>query len=380
MNRKPQENQEREWIAQALALAALGEGLTSPNPRVGCILVRDGKIVGKGYHRALGRPHAEAVAIADAGKAAQGATLYVNLEPCAHKGRTPPCADLIIESGIRRVVASMSDPNPLVDGRGFAQLREAGIAVDVGLLGPEAGQLNEAFLHWHRRRLPLVTLKAALSLDGRLAADGGFSKWITEEPARRFAHRLRLRHDALLVGAGTVRRDDPRLTVRLRGISAWRRRVVISASLDLNPSAAIFDDDNRGGPPTRVYTSDAVSIRRRERFAGRAEIVPVGSRNNKLDLKSVLFDLAALDVQSLLVEGGGSTFAAFMAAGVADRGALFYSNKLIGDEGSTPLLAGPAVREPALGWRLQRRDLLPFGRDFLVLGTFEPPPGNGRRK
>jgi diaminohydroxyphosphoribosylaminopyrimidine deaminase/5-amino-6-(5-phosphoribosylamino)uracil reductase len=373
MSGRAAERMEIEWVAQTLALAALGEGRTSPNPRVGCILVRDGQIVGRGYHRALGEPHAEAVAIADAGDKARGATLYVNLEPCAHQGRTPPCVDLIVRSGVRRVVASMGDPNPLVDGRGFALLREAGIEVDVGHLAPAARRLNEPFLHWNRLRVPLVTLKAALSLDGRLAAEGGFSKWITGEPARRFAHRLRLRHDALLVGAGTVRRDDPRLTVRLGGSLSVRRRIVLSASLDMDPASAIFDSAHHSCPPTRIYTTDAASVRRREKFAGRAEIVPVGMTRKRLDLRTVLLDLAGLDVQSLLVEGGGETYSAFLEAGIADRGALFFSNKLIGNDGSTPMLAGPAVREPSLGWRLEQSDLLPLGRDFLLLGSFKPP-------
>jgi diaminohydroxyphosphoribosylaminopyrimidine deaminase/5-amino-6-(5-phosphoribosylamino)uracil reductase len=371
---------EQEWMAQALALAVLGEGRTSPNPLVGCILVRDGKVVGKGYHSALGAPHAEAVAIADAGEQARGSTLYVNLEPCAHQGRTPPCVDLIIGKGISRVVASISDPNPLVDGRGFAMLREAGIEVDVGLLAAEARRVNEPFLHWHRRRLPLVTLKAALSLDGRLSADAGSSKWITGEQARLFAHRLRFRHDAILVGAGTVRRDDPRLTVRLGGEELARRRIVLSASLDLDRDAAIFREAPAGSPPTRIYTSDFASVRRRERLAAVAEVVPVGMRGKKLDLCTVLFDLATLDVQSLLVEGGGETLSAFLRAGIADRGALFYSNKLIGNDGSTPLIAGAAVTEPGLGWRLRRRELLPFGEDMLLLGTFEPPAGGSGRR
>jgi diaminohydroxyphosphoribosylaminopyrimidine deaminase/5-amino-6-(5-phosphoribosylamino)uracil reductase len=367
-------------MAQALALAALGEGLTSPNPRVGCILVRDGCVVGKGYHRTPGSPHAEALAIADAGDEARGATLYVNLEPCAHQGRTPPCADLIIRSGIARVVASMGDPNPLVDGKGFSALREAGIEVDTGLLGDEARKLNEPFLHLHRWCRPLVTLKAALSLDGRLAAAGGASQWITDEPARRFAHRMRLRHDALLVGAGTVRRDDPQLTVRLAKSRPPRRRIVLSAGLDLDPSSAIFDDDGRGGAPTRIYTSDEASSGLGRRLAGRAEIVPVGMKTRQLDLEAVLLDLAALGVQSLLVEGGGRTFAAFVRAGLADRGALFFSNKLLGDENSTPLMAGPAVSEPDLSWRLEERELLPLGKDFLLLGSFKPPVRPARRE
>ena len=178
-------------MAQALALAALADGTTSPNPRVGCLLVRDGRVVGRGFHRAAGGPHAEVIAIEEAGDLARGATMYVSLEPCAHHGRTPPCAELLVERGVGRVVVAMRDPNPLVDGRGLDRLREAGIAVEPGVLEREAQRLNEAFVHWHLRARPLVTLKAALSADGLLSADAGCSQWITGPAARRFAHRLR---------------------------------------------------------------------------------------------------------------------------------------------------------------------------------------------
>lgn len=358
-------SEDRRWLSQTLALAAHGEGATSPNPRVGCLLVRAGQVVGRGYHRALGRSHAEAVAIAEAGERARGATLYVNLEPCAHHGRTPPCADLIAGSGVQRVVASMQDPNPMVNGMGFARLRDAGIAVETGLLAREAEALNEQFFHWHSHRMPLVTLKAALSLDGKLSADAGNSRWITGEPARRFAHRLRLRHDAVLVGAGTVRHDDPRLTVRLPGVNAPRRRVVLSAGLQIDPGSALFDAD--GAPATRVYTAVQGG---RSRFAGRAEVVTVARREGELDLEQVLADLAEQGVQSLLVEGGGLTFASFLNQRLAHRGAFFYSGKILGNSGATPLLPGPAVAEPSAGWRFRRERLLPLGDEILMLGRF----------
>ena len=184
---------DREFLAQALALAALGEGGTSPNPMVGAVLVRDGRLVGWGYHEAPGKPHAETRAIAMAGRLTRGSTLYVNLEPCAHQGRTPPCAALVIQSGIRRVVASLRDPNPLVNGLGFERLRQAGIAVDVGLLEEPARRLNETFLHWHTSGRPFVTLKAASSLDGRIAAPERESRWISGIAARRVAHNMAAR-------------------------------------------------------------------------------------------------------------------------------------------------------------------------------------------
>jgi diaminohydroxyphosphoribosylaminopyrimidine deaminase/5-amino-6-(5-phosphoribosylamino)uracil reductase len=361
---------DRRWLSQALALAAHGEGATSPNPRVGCLVVRDGEVVGRGYHRALGQHHAEAVAIAEAGERARGATLYVNLEPCAHHGRTPPCADLIVASGVQRVVAPMQDPNPMVNGMGFARLREAGVTVETGLLVREAEALNEQFLHWHYYRMPLVTLKAALSLDGKLAAKGGRSRWITGEPARRFAHRLRLRHDAVLVGAGTVRNDNPRLTVRLPGVSVTRKKIILSTALEIDPRSAIFDDVGRDAPATRLYTAAKGG---RNSFSGRAEVVTVARRGKHLDLEEVLADLAEQGIQSLLVEGGGKTFASFLKENHAHRGAFFYSGKILGERGATPLLPGPAVVEPSAGWRFHRDRLLPLGEEILMLGRFAPP-------
>jgi diaminohydroxyphosphoribosylaminopyrimidine deaminase/5-amino-6-(5-phosphoribosylamino)uracil reductase len=359
-------------MAQALALAALGEGTTSPNPRVGCVVVREGRLVGRGYHRVAGGPHAEVIAIAEAGDRARGATLYVNLEPCAHHGRTPPCVDLLVRSGIRRVVAAMRDPNPMVEGQGFDRLREAGVELDVGLLAGEAEQLNESFVHWYRRSRPFVTLKAALSMDGMLSAEHGFSRWITGAAARRFAHRLRLRSDAVLVGAGTVRRDDPRLTVRLAGETRSPMRVVLSGTLRLDPSAQVFEAAATTGGATRVYTADRAAARANRELADRAEIVPVGrTSGGSLDLRAVLQHLAESGVQSLLVEGGGATFASFLRAGLADAGALFYSPKLLGARGATPLFDGPTVARPALGRRLERRCLISLGEDLVVLGSFQ---------
>lgn len=359
---------DRRWMQQTLALAALGEGATSPNPRVGCLLVRDGRVVGSGYHRARGQPHAEALAVSSAGKQARGSTAYVNLEPCAHDGRTPPCADLLAECGVRRVVASLRDPDPRVDGRGFEKLLAAGIRVDVGLLDAEAERLNEPFLRRHRSGVPLVTLKAAISLDGMISASDGNARWISGEPARRFAHRLRMRHDAVLVGAGTVRRDNPRLTVRLPGIRQFRVRAVLAPGLDLDPGSALFDEPHGDGPLPRLYTARGASSREVERFRGRADVVEVDAPGGRLQLKQVLEDLLALEVQSVLVEGGGRTLGRFLEAGLADRMALFVSPKLLGSEGATPLLRMPSVDDPGQGWRLEGRRQLALGADQLLLG------------
>jgi diaminohydroxyphosphoribosylaminopyrimidine deaminase/5-amino-6-(5-phosphoribosylamino)uracil reductase len=364
---------DRAWMEQALALGALGEGATSPNPRVGCLLVREGRLVGSGFHRAHGAPHAEAMAVARAGDRARGATAYVTLEPCAHHGLTPPCADLLVAKGIARVVAPLRDPNPLVHGQGFDRLRAAGVQVDVGLLAAAAYRLNEPFLHRHLCRRPLVTLKAAISLDGLTSARDGCSQWISGAPARRFAHRLRLRHDAVLVGAGTVRRDDPRLTVRLPGVRAERLRVVLAPGLNVHPDAAIFARHEANGPQPRIYTARSTGEEEDARFESRATVVRVGERAGRLALDEVLRDLAGQQAQSLLVEGGARTFGTFLEAGLVDRAALFVARRLLGARGATPLLDLPSVREPGRGWRLVQVQQVALGEDALLLGRLLAP-------
>jgi len=364
---------DRAWMEQALALAALGEGWTSPNPRVGCVLVRDGRVVGRGYHHAAGEAHAEALAVAAAGDRCAGATAYVNLEPCSHQGRTPPCADLFARSGVSRVVASLRDPNPVVDGRGFDRLRAADIRVDVGLLARESEWLNESFFHFHRTGRPFVTLKAAISADGLLSARDGSSRWITGPAARRFAHRLRFVNDAVVVGAGTVRRDDPRLTTRLPGIGTRGLRVVLSRGLDLDPSAALFAPEPGLRPPI-LYASHAATAASERRFDGRAVVRRVAERDGGLDLGEVLADLGAQGVQSVLAEGGGRTHASLVRAGLAGRAALFVSLRLLGARSGTPLLDFPSVREPAAGWRLTELRQLALGEDFALVGRLRAAP------
>jgi len=358
---------ERRFMEQALALAAVAEGTTSPNPRVGCVLVHDGAVVGRGFHAAAGGPHAEALAVAVAGERARGATLYVNLEPCAHHGRTAPCTDALIGSGVTRVVAAHQDPNPLVDGRGFAALRAGGVRVEVGLLARESEELNAPFLAVHGHGLPLVTLKAGVSLDGRISARAGRARWITGPLARRFAHRLRLAHDALLVGAGTVRADDPELSVRLPGPPAARLRVVLSARLALDPRAAVFRA-LPGAPRTRVYTGSRAPAAAEATLSAVADVIRVADVEGGLDLASVLRDLVAAGVQAVLVEGGGHTHARFLAAGLARRVALFVAPTLLGARGATPLVDGPSATSPEHGLRISARRIVPLGTDLLVLG------------
>lgn len=364
---------DRDWMREAMALAALGEGTTRPNPRVGCVMVRDGRAVGSGYHEAAGQPHAEALAVRRAGERARGATLYVNLEPCGHQGRTPPCADFLVERGIARVVAAVTDPNPRVNGRGFARLREAGIAVEVGLLEAEARRLNAPFFRWHQTGRPRVTLKIATTIDGMLTAAGGRSRWITGEPARRFAHRLRLRADAILVGAGTVRADDPALDVRLPGCAAERLRVVLSPRADVAPDSRLFSRRGPDDPLPRLYAARDLPADAESRWAGKADVVRVPAPAGKLDLAAVLDDLGRAGVQSLLVEGGGKTFASFLADGLADEVACFTSPRIFGARGGVPVADGATVDDPALGVALEVVRTAPLGDDLFVLGRVVAP-------
>jgi len=359
---------DRYWMAQALALAALGEGTTRPNPLVGCVVVKDGTVVGRGFHRAAGEPHAEALALAEAGARARAATLYVNLEPCAHHGRTAPCAEAIVRAGVHRVVAAVTDPNPLVNGRGLLALRSAGIAVAEGVLACEARALNAPFLSTHERGRPWVTLKAAQSLDGRIAAAGGSSTWVTGEASRRYAHRLRFRHDAVLVGAGTVRRDDPRLTVRLPGVDAARRRVVLAPRLALDPRARVFAREDDSAPRTRVYVGTACAAAEVDRFRDAAEVVPVAEGAEGLDLAAVLADLGRAGVQAVLVEGGGKTSGAFLRAGLVDELVVFIAARLFGAGDATPVVDLPAVSDPAQAWRVAPAAYFPLGGDLVVVG------------
>lgn len=361
------------WMAQALALAALGEGTTRPNPLVGCVVVNDGLVVGRGFHRSAGEPHAEALALEQAGARARGATLYVNLEPCAHHGRTAPCSAAIVRAGIARVVAAIVDPNPLVDGRGLFALRSAGIEVQDGVLASEALALNAPFFSTHQRARPWVTLKSAQSMDGRIAAASGRSTWVTGDASRRYAHRLRFRHDAVLVGAGTVRRDDPRLTIRLPGVDAIRRRVVLAPRLGLDPAAKVFAREDPGTPKTRVYVASGCENAELARFREVAEVVPVAHSNSGFDLAAVLSDLHGVGVQSVLVEGGGKTSGAFLTSGLVDEVVLFVSGRLFGAGDATPVIDVPAVKDPGQAWRFVRSAMIPLGQDVVFVGRLETP-------
>jgi len=323
--------EDHAFMSRALQLTQRGRDTASPNPNVGCVIVKDGRIVGEGAHVRAGEPHAEVLALAAAGELAKGATVYVTLEPCAHKGRTPPCADALAAARVGRVVAALEDPNPLVHGRGATSLRDAGIRVDIGLMAVQAEEAHRGFLHRMRFGRPWMRIKAAASLDGRIALANGQSQWITGEAARRDVHALRAQSCAMLTGIGTVMSDDPELTVRHVPCSRQPRRVVIDSRLDLDPGAKIL----RGEPPI-IFTVSDDSAKRKQLQALGAEIVdaPVDPRKpGKTDLVAIAQELAARGFNEVTVETGGKLNASLLAAGVIDEIVLYLAPRIIGNTG-----------------------------------------------
>lgn len=315
------------WMRRALRLAARGRGKTSPNPMVGCVLVKDGVAVGTGSHRRAGEPHAEILALRAAGDAARGATAYVTLEPCAHHGRTPPCCAALVAAGVSRVFAAMEDPDPRTAGKGLATLRGAGIEAESGVLEPEARKLNEQYILHRTTGRPFVTYKAGMSIDGRTAAADGSSQWITSAEARLDAHRLRAQSDAVCAGVGTVLADDPKLTVRGVPSSKPPLRVVVDSAARTPVGAQVFSPD----APTVVFTAagDGEPAVAALKEAG-VEVVCVPGEQRSVDLKEMLRILGGRGVVSLLLEGGATLAGAFAGRGLIDRYVFYLAPKLLG--------------------------------------------------
>lgn len=360
---------DRDWMDIALELAAQGEALASPNPMVGCVVVRNGKEAGRGFHTYDSVKHAEVLALEEAGEAARGATLYLNLEPCSHTGRTAPCTEDIIEAGIARVVAAMPDPNPEINGQGFEQLRAAGVEVITGVGEEEARRLNEAFACWIRHRRPFVTLKAGLSLDGRIAESREKQTWITSEESRAEVQRLRHGSDALITGIGTVLADNPNMTDR-SGRPRRRRllRVVLDAGLRIPlDSNLVRDADN----DVLVITGEDVWQGKRKQLAERGvETIEVKESGGRISLPAVLKKLGAREITSVLLEAGSRLNAHAVDMKAVDKVWLFYAPKFLGSE-AVPLLDGQAQLDELSDVRLHR-----FGPDFAVEGYLQDVYGN----
>lgn len=318
-------------MTRALELAAKGAGFVSPNPLVGAVLVKDGKIIGEGFHERYGGPHAEVNALQEAGEAAHGATLYLNLEPCSHFGKTPPCSNALIEAGIRKVYAAMADPNPLVAGKGFEMLRQNGINVEVGMLKKEAERLNEAFIKFISTNRPFVTLKCAITLDGKIATRTGDSKWISCAASRRLAHRLRHENDMITVGLGTVKADNPQLTCRLEGERTRNpQRLVIDPFLETPLESCVLNQESKTWIACR-YDADkekVVALQQKN-----VELLVFEGERELLPLDWLLEELGRRNIASLLVEGGSAVLTTFIQKGLADKLICFITPKILGSDG-----------------------------------------------
>jgi diaminohydroxyphosphoribosylaminopyrimidine deaminase/5-amino-6-(5-phosphoribosylamino)uracil reductase len=356
---------DHRFMARALRLAARGLYTTDPNPRVGCVVVRDGAIVGEGWHARAGSPHAEVHALQQAGAAAAGATVYVTLEPCAHHGRTPPCADALVHAAPARVVAAMQDPNPLVAGQGLERLRAAGIEVAAGLLADAAQSLNPGFAMRMRDGRPRVRCKLAMSLDGRTAMASGESQWITGPQAREDVHRLRARSSAIMTGIGTVLADDPSLTARLPGHDAATLlqplRVVLDSGLRLPPDARLLQQPGE----TLVVTTVEDPAREAALARPGVSVVALPGRDGRPDLDAVLRYLARMEVNELHLEAGARLSGAMLDAGLVDELVIYLAPHLMGD-GARGLFHLPGLERMAQRVQLQVQDIRAVGQDWRI--------------
>lgn len=350
-------------MAHALTLGRRGLGRVWPNPAVGCVIVLDGRVIGRGWTGDRGTPHAETRALAQAGHAANGGTAYVSLEPCAHQGRTPPCADALVEAGLTRVVVPMEDPDGRVAGRGIERLRGAGITVDVGLLAGAAREAHAGFLMRVAKGRPFVTLKLAVTLDGRIATAAGESRWITGKEARRVSHALRMSHDAVMVGAGTVRIDDPKLTVRGMGAVRQPVRIVVSGNQALSARCRLTERLEEAGPVWLAHGQEKGEDAAQWRLAG-ADLLPVPVSEGQVDIASLMQKLGARGLTRVLCEGGGTLAASLLSAGLVDQLVVFSAGKVLGAEGK-PSIGAVGVSQlseaPEFEFMEQRR----FGTDIM---------------
>jgi diaminohydroxyphosphoribosylaminopyrimidine deaminase / 5-amino-6-(5-phosphoribosylamino)uracil reductase len=364
---------EIRFMREALKLAQRAYGMTSPNPMVGAVLVKGGKIIGRGFHQRAGHPHAEIEALRDAaarGHSARGATLYATLEPCCTHGRTPPCTDAIIASGIREVIVGATDPNPKHSGRGLDILRAARVKVSAGVLAAEATRLNEPFNHWIVHGTPFVTVKAGMSLDGKIATRTGESRWITSLQSREHAMRLRQGADAILVGANTILRDDPSLTVRLAGVSKPLRRFILDAKARTPHSSKVVADDPA---LTTIVVGPDAPANKVKALERNVQVWRAPLRKGRIDLLWLLKKLGAENVTSLLVEGGGEVNASFLLGGFANRVAFFYAPILIGGADAVKAVAGGGILDAAKGLNLNGVDWGRIGPDLFLTARLERP-------
>lgn len=368
-----------DFMARALELAAKGQGQVSPNPLVGSVVVKGEKIIGEGWHKKAGGPHAEIHALNSATRknkgAAKGAELFVTLEPCCHFGKTPPCCDAIIKSGVKKVVVAMKDPNPLVNGKGILKMRRAGIKVEVGLLQDEAARMNEIFIKYIMAGTPFVIGKIASSLDGKIATGSGDSKWITNEKSRGFVHELRYSMDAILVGKNTVVKDDPELTARKNGkVIKSPYRIILGGKMDIPLNRKVFK--MRDGKTILVIAKGAlkgIGPNKKKKLEARGvKFIEVASkkaagRAGRIDLKKLLKKLGQMGITSLMVEGGAETHTSFMMEGLIDKMYHFVAPLMIGENGIS-YFGDLGVEKVKNAFSLKNVEVRKFGDDVLFIG------------
>ncbi|RJQ50365.1 MAG: bifunctional diaminohydroxyphosphoribosylaminopyrimidine deaminase/5-amino-6-(5-phosphoribosylamino)uracil reductase RibD [Nitrospiraceae bacterium] len=362
---------DKYYMKKALQLAARAKGMTSPNPMVGAVIVKGGKIIASDYHRKAGTPHAEALALKKAGQKAKGATLYINLEPCCHtEKRTPPCTKAIIDSGIKRVVVAMIDPNPKVSGMGLRELRKAGIETHSGVMEENAKRLNEVFIKYITKKQPFVILKAAQSLDGKIATATGESKWITSGKAREYVHRLRNEVDAVLVGAGTVIKDNPSLDCRVKG-GRNPYRIIVDSNLRTPLDAKVLSHIDGKTiiatvSPRKITPAYQIKVAHLHNIG--VQLLPVKGKNGKVDLESLMKNLGKLQITSIMIEGGSSINASALSAMLVDKIMFFVAPKIIGGVDSIPSIGGcsPSLLKNAYRIKYLRTKMI--GEDVLLEG------------
>ncbi len=355
------------FMRMALNLAKKGQGYTSPNPMVGALIVKNGEVVGRGYHRAAGRAHAEVEAIEDAGIKARGASLYVNLEPCNHTGRTPPCTRKILQAGIHQVIMAMADPHTKAGG-GAAMLRQHGLDVLAGVCEKQAARLNEAFVTYVSTGCPFVILKCAATLDGRIATRTGDSRWVTGEKARRFVHRLRHAVDAIMVGKGTIQADNPRLTTRMgykKGVDP--DRIVLDTHLSISPDAGILTLDSEADT-ILIAGKNAARAKRKQLQKDGVRIIDQPLEKGRIDLRSLMSRLGSEGITSLLIEGGSTVLASALNSGIVDKVLFFYAPKILGGDDGMPICrgSGPALMKDSI--QLKHIRVQRFAEDVMIEG------------
>lgn len=365
-------DQDVKFMKHALRLAAKGQGTTSPNPMVGAVIVAKGKVVGSGYHRQAGGPHAEVFALQHAKSQSRQATLYLTLEPCCHtEKRTPPCVPDIIESGVRRVVVAMRDPNPQVAGRGIRQLKQAGIVVDVGCLKQEATKLNEIYIHWVKTGLPFVILKSGMTLDGKIATAKGESKWITGSKAREHVHQLRSQVDAIAVGVNTVLKDDPQLTARLSGSKgqATRQpvRLIFDSRLRIPFTARVLQGIEQN--PTAMVTTKEADPEKVEQLRSKwVEVLVLPQKRKQVSIRRCLQELGNMGITSVLVEGGSELNASFLREGLVNQVYLYMAPTLLGGSNAKGLIGGLSPKRLAEKNTVSNLHIQVLGDDVLIIG------------